>query len=114
MDSTRQNKIARLLQKDISEIFQIEGREYFANAMVTVTKVRVAPDLSTARVYISIFAIGKAVKEDVLKNINLHTKEIRWNLGNRVKNQLRAIPELEFFLDDSLDYIENIETLLKK
>ena len=111
MDSTRQNKIARLLQKDISEIFQIEGRRYYVNAMVTVTKVRVAPDLTTAKVYLSIFATGQTVKEDVLKNINLHTKEIRWNLGNRVKHQLRAIPELEFFIDDSLDYIEN---LLKK
>ena len=114
MDSTRQNKISRLLQKDISEIFQIEGRSYYTNAMVTVTRVRVASDLSTAKVYLSIFATGTIVKEDVLKNINLHTKEIRWSLGNRVKHQLRAIPELEFFIDDSLDYIENIENLLKK
>ena len=114
MDSTRQNKVGRLLQKDISEIFQTESRGMFDNAMITVTKVRPAPDLSVARVYLSIFAAGKINKNDILKNINLHTKDFRRNLGNRVKHQLRVIPELEFFLDDSLDYIENIEKLLKK
>ena len=114
MDSTRQNKVGRLLQKDISEIFQNESRGMFGNAMITVTKVRSAPDLSVAKVYLSIFAAGNINKNDIVKNINLHTKEFRRNLGTRVKHQLRVIPELEFFLDDSLDYIENIENLLKK
>ena len=114
MESTRQNKVARLLQKEISEIFVIEGRGYYGSSMVTVTRVRVAQDLSVAKVYLSIFVTGQNDKKEVLKNINLHTKEVRWNLGHRVKHQLRVIPELEFFIDDSLDYIENIENLLKK
>ena len=114
MDSTRQSKVGRLLQKDLSEILMLEGRGYYGTSMVTVTKVRVAPDLSVARIYLSIFAIGQSDKKDILNKIELHSKEIRWNLGARVKHQLRVIPELEFFIDDSLDYIENIENLLKK
>jgi ribosome-binding factor A len=114
MDSTRQNKIARLLQKDISEILQLNSRVYYGGSMVTVTKVRVSPDLALAKTYVSIFVTGKGDKASVLQNINLHVKEIRRDLGNRVKNQLRIIPDLEFILDDSLDYIENIENLLKK
>ncbi|NTW31985.1 MAG: 30S ribosome-binding factor RbfA, partial [Bacteroidetes bacterium] len=108
METTRQNKVARLLQKDISEILQLEIRSILSNAMVSVTKVRPAPDLSIARVYVSIFVTGKGSKTEVLNNITLHTKEIRKHLGNRAKNQLRIIPDLEFFIDDSLDYIENI------
>lgn len=114
MESTRQNKAARLIQKNMSEIIQLENRGMFGNVMLTVTRVRVAPDLSTAKIYLSVFAPGKLDKNEVMKNINLHTKEFRRDLGNRVKNQLRIIPELGFFLDDSLDYIENIENLLKK
>jgi ribosome-binding factor A len=114
MDSTRQNKVGRLLQKDLSDIFQTDNRGMYGNAMITITRVRTAPDLSVAKVYLSIFAAGTIDKKDILKNINLHTKDFRRNLGNRVKHQLRVIPELEFFLDDSLDYIENIENLLKK
>jgi ribosome-binding factor A len=114
MDSTRQNKIARLLQKDISEILQLNSRAYYGGSMVTVTKVRVSSDLALAKTYVSIFVTGQGDKASVLKNINDHVKEIRRDLGNRVKNQLRVIPDLEFILDDSLDYIENIENLLKK
>jgi ribosome-binding factor A len=114
METTRQNKVARLIQKEISEIFLLENKSLFANAMVTVMQVKVASDLSVARIYVSVFAATGINKKDVIKNINLHTKEFRRSLGNRVKNQLRVIPELEFFLDDSLDYIENIENLLKK
>jgi ribosome-binding factor A len=82
--------------------------------MVTVTQVKVASDLSVARIYVSVFGSTGVKKDVIIKNINLRTKEFRRSLGNRVKNQLRVIPELEFFLDDSLDYIENIENLLKK
>lgn len=114
MDSTRQNKVSRLIQKDISEIFILNGRGYYGNSMVTVTAVRVTPDLGIARVYLSIFPSGKKDKKEILKNISVHTKEIRWTLGSRVKHQLRIIPDLEFHIDDSLDYIENIENLLKK
>ena len=114
METTRQNKVARLIQKEISEIFLLENKSLFSNAMVTVMRVRVASDLSVAKIYVSVFAAAGIAKKDIIKNINLHTKDFRRNLGNRVNNQLRVIPELEFFLDDSLDYIENIENLLKK
>jgi ribosome-binding factor A len=87
------------------------GRDIFPGNMITVTKVYVAPDLYMAKVYLSLF--GKTDKNELLSQISTHKKEIRLKLGNRIHNQVRSIPELEFFLDDSLDYIENIENLLK-
>ena len=111
MESNRQKRIARLVQKDLGEIIQLEGRNWFPGAMVTVTKVHVTSDLSIAKAYLSIF--GKDAQE-VLKLVQIHTKDIRRLLGQRVKNQLRVVPELRFFIDDSLDYIENIERLLKE
>jgi len=114
METTRQNKVARLIQKDMSEIILMENRRIFGNAMVTVTKVKVATDLSVAKIYLSVFDVGQVDKKETLKKANLHTKEFRKTLGKREKNQLRIIPELEFFIDDSLDYIENIEYLLRK
>lgn len=114
MDSTRQKKVSRLLLKEISEIFILNGRSYYGNSMVTVTTVRITPDMGIARVFLSIFPSGKTDKSEILKHISDHTKDIRWTLGSRVKNQLRIVPDLEFHIDDSLDYIENIENLLKK
>lgn len=111
METNRQKKISRLLQKDLGEILQIEGRAWFPGSMVTVTQVKVTTDLSIAKVYVSIF--GKPAPE-VIRQIGMHGKEVRKLLGIRVKNQLRQIPELRFYVDDSLDYIENIENLLKK
>jgi ribosome-binding factor A len=111
MESTRQNKIARLVQKDLGMIFQRESRNLFGGAMITVTKVNVAKDLAFAKVYLSLFATQD--KESLLEKIRSQTREIRHQLGNREHNQLRVIPELQFFLDDSLDYIEKIENLLK-
>ncbi|MFO7997952.1 MAG: 30S ribosome-binding factor RbfA [Bacteroidales bacterium] len=111
METNRQKKIARLLQKDLGEIIQIEGRGWFPGVMITVTQVKVTSDLSIARVYVSIF--GKEAGE-VIRQIEMRGKEIRKLLGLRVKNQLRQIPELRFYIDDSLDYIENIEKLLKE
>jgi len=110
METTRQQKIARLIQKDLGMIFQQESRNLFGGVMITVTKVNIAKDLSIARTYLSLF--GTKDKEALLENIRLHTKAIRRELGIRVHNQLRIIPELHFFLDDSLDYIENIDHLL--
>jgi ribosome-binding factor A len=112
METTRQQKIARLLQKDLALIFQQESNLRFSNSMVTVMKVSVTKDLSIARIYLSIFTTGN--KADILKHILVHTKEIRNQLGIRVKHQLRIIPQLEFYIDDSLDYIENIDNLLKQ
>ena len=111
MESNRQKKVSRLLQKDLGEIFQFEAANWFSNVMITVTKVNVTADLSLARVYLSIF--GKDAN-DVISIVEMHNKTIRKKLGDRVKNQLRKIPELKFFIDDSLDYLENIERLLKE
>ena len=112
METIRQERINNLLQKDLGEIFQVELRHVSRGAMITVTKVRVTPDLSVAKVYLSLFAA--ADKEELLKNIRSHTKEIRGKLGNRIRNQLRVVPDLSFYIDDSLDYIENIDSLLKE
>ena len=111
METTRQQKIARLIQKVLGEIFQVMGRDEFPGNMITVTKVYVTPDLYLAKVYVSLY--GKTAKEEMLDHIRLHKKEIRLKLGNRIHNQIRSIPELDFYLDDSLDYIENIDKLLK-
>lgn len=111
MDSTRQSKIARLIQRELSEIFQQQTRATHG-ILVSVSAVRVSPDLSVARGYLSIFPPAKS--EEILNNINANVKSIRYDLGTRVRHQLRIIPELKFFIDDSLDYIENIDNLLKK
>jgi len=119
MYSTRQNKVARLLQKEMAHIFQSPDLALGKNAMITVTLVRVSPDLSVARVFLSIFLLGddnkdQEAKKGIMDSIKSHTKEIRKALGFQIKNQVRAIPELQFMLDDSLDYEENIDKLLSK
>jgi ribosome-binding factor A len=111
MQETRQNKIARLLQKELSLIFQGQTR-MMHGVMVSVTRVRVSPDLSICTAYLSIFPSDKG--EDILKNVTASEKTIRYELGTRIRNQVRIIPELRFFIDDSLDYIEHIDELLKK
>ncbi len=111
MQETRQNRIARLLQKELSLIFQSQTR-LMHGVMVSVTRTRVSPDLSICTAYLSVFPSDKG--EELLKNIEANTKSIRYELGTRVHNQLRIIPELRFFIDDSLDYIERIDELLKQ
>lgn len=111
MESIRQNKIARLLQKELAEIFQKESRSLFNGKLVTVTVVRVAPDLSLAKVYLSIYPLKE--NDIITAIINQRTKAIRNLLGKRIRHQLRVIPELSFYQDDSLDYIDNITKLLK-
>ena len=111
MQETRQNRIARLLQKELSLIFQSQTRA-MPGIMVRVTRCRVSPDLSICTAYLSIFPSEKA--EELIKNVTANEKTIRYELGTRVRNQLRIIPELRFFIDDSLDYIERIDELLKK
>jgi len=110
MTSPRQDKISRLLQRDLSDIFQKESLHLFKGALVSATIVRVSPDLSVAKVYVSIFSPNKDI--DIFALINKNKKSIRYKLAERVKNQLRIVPELVFYVDDSLDYIENIEGLL--
>ncbi len=110
METTRQNKISRLLQKELSEIFLAETRK-MQGVMVSVSAVRVSSDLSVARAYLSIFPTEKA--QDILSNIQTNVKSIRYELAQRVRYQLRKMPELSFFIDDSLDYVERIDELLK-
>lgn len=112
MDSTRQLKVSRLIQKELGEIFQRETRLLFGNALITVTQVRVSPDLGVAKVYVSLFNVPD--KQVLLKSIQEHTKDIRLKLSARIKKQVRIIPNLVFFLDDSVDYAMRIEELLKK
>lgn len=111
MESNRQLKLARQVQKDIGEIFEQELRGVFAGALITVTKVSVTRDLSIARIYLSLFGVKD--KKELLEKIRVHKSEMRYHLGNKIRKQVRIVPELEFFEDDSLDYIENIERLLK-
>ena len=110
METTRQNKISRLLQKELSEMFLLRTKS-MPGTLVSVSAVRISPDMSIARVYLSVFPSEKA--EEMVKNINNNMKSIRYELGTRVRHQLRIIPELKFFVDDSLDYIEKIDSLLK-
>jgi ribosome-binding factor A len=112
METTRQQKIARLIQKEIANKILTDGMSHYRGAMITVTKVHVTKDLSLARIYTSIFTPGN--KQEVLDNLTTRIREFRFMLGNQLKHQLRIIPELEFFLDDSLDYIDNINRLLKE
>jgi ribosome-binding factor A len=111
MDTTRQQKYNRLFQKEIGELFQKEGFNFFGKAFVTVTDVRVSPDLGIAKIYLSIF--GSKDPNQVMEQIEKHNKEIRKQFGNSIRHQARIVPELKFFLDDSLDYVEKIEKLLK-
>ena len=110
METTRQNKIARLLQKELSDIFLLQAKS-MPGILISVSAVRISPDLSVARAYLSIFPSEKA--EEMIKNINENMKSVRYELGPRVRHQLRIIPELKFFVDDSLDYLEKIDELLK-
>ena len=111
MDSIRQNKVARLIQRDLSEMFQKECKEYTIGAMLSITTVRVSPDLSYAKIYVSIFPSDRS--ESVIKSLDEHNKSIRFILGRKIGKQMRIIPELRFFVDDSLDYIDKIDELLK-
>lgn len=111
METTRQAKISRLLQKELSEIFRQQTAKTHG-VLVSVSTVRVSPDLSIARAYLSIFPSDKS--SEMMANINAQAKTIRYELAQRVRFQLRKTPELQFYVDDSLDYIENIDHLLEK
>ena len=111
METTRQQKISRMLQKELGEIFLLYARK-LQGTLITVSSVRVSPDLGIARTYLSIFPSEKA--NAVIELVNADTKAIRFDLGKRVRHQLRIVPELYFHVDDSLDYLENIDNLLKQ
>lgn len=110
--STRQNKVSRLLQKETSDLFLRTYRGEFQGCLVTVTKVRVTSDLMLAKIYISVFPSDKGT--GILALLKEQMVQIRYQLGAKIKNSVRAIPELAFYLDDSLDYTDRIDQLLKK
>ncbi|MBL4709092.1 MAG: 30S ribosome-binding factor RbfA [Flavobacteriales bacterium] len=111
MESIRQQKVSRLLQKEIGDIFTKREVNLGVNLLISVTQVRVSPDLGIARSYLSLFPAQN--KEEVIEQIRKQSKEIRYVLGKKVGQQLRHIPELYFYLDDSFDYAEKIDLLLK-
>ncbi len=110
METKRQNQISRLIQKELSEMLRLQTAQS-RGLIVSVSKCYISPDLSICRVYLSVFPSEKA--EDVVKNVNDNQRQVRYELGKRMRFQLRIIPELKFFLDDSLDYAEHIDELLK-
>lgn len=112
METTRQSKIGRLIQKELSEMLLLIAKDKMQGTLISVSVVRVSPDLSVARVYLSIFPSEKSAQ--VLAYIEEIKWSIRHELASRVRFQLRKVPELAFFPDDSLDYLENIDKLLKK
>ena len=111
MESTRQKKVSKLIQKELAEIFLRRSNEIAPGRLVSITIVRLSPDLSFAKVFLSIFP--SANQADVFNTIKEQTAKIRFELGQKIRTQLRIVPELAFFIDDSLDYIDNIDKLLK-
>jgi ribosome-binding factor A len=111
MESTRQKKVSRLIQKELADIFLKKGNEFAHGKLVSITRVRLSPDLSFAKVYLSIFPATN--QDDILKAIEEHSSKIRFELGQKVRTQLRIVPEIAFHIDDSLDYIDKIDKLLK-
>lgn len=112
MESKRQQKFGKLLLKELSELFQREMNLLIPNVLITITTVRVTPDLSMAKVYLSLLTTANV--DETIKLIRSHTKEVRYKLGTKIKDQVRVIPALEFFLDDSLDYAERMDKLLSE
>ncbi len=111
MNTTRQHKIASLLQKELADLFLHDSKDIY-HCMITVTQTTVTADLSIARAYLSIYMVQD--KDAVIAAVRANTKDIRFRLGQKIKNQIRVVPQLEFFIDDTLDYMENIEKLLKQ
>jgi ribosome-binding factor A len=111
VESTRQLKVSRLIQKEVAGIFLQKGSEFAPGKMISITKVRISPDLSFAKIYLSIFP--STDNNHVLQVVQDHATKIRFDLGHKVKSQLRIVPDIAFFIDDSLDYIDKIDRLLK-
>ena len=112
MESTRQKKVARLVLKELSQIFNIESNNILGSIMISITAVRISPDLGYANIYLSVFPVTDP--EDALDKIKKNGSLLRKKLGIAVRNQLRVVPELNFYIDDSAEYAEQIDNLLKK
>jgi ribosome-binding factor A len=111
MESTRQKKVSRLIQKELADIFLKRGNEFAHGKLISITRVRVSPDLSFAKIYISIYPTIN--QDDILQGIQDNSSKIRFDLGQKVRTQLRIVPDIAFHIDDSLDYIDKIDKLLK-
>ena len=111
METTRQKKVARQIQKDIAGILMHKTSSIAPGALISVSLVRMSPDLSYAKIFLSVFPLND--KLAFLKSIGMHNAEIRNELGRLVRHQLRIVPELTFHIDDSVDYAENIDRLLR-
>ncbi len=111
METNRQKKIAGVLQKDLADVLQHAAQDGMKGVIISVTKVQVTSDLSQAKVYLSVFPQLK--RELILRGVKENTSTIRYEMAKRTRNQLRRMPELSFFIDDSLDYIEDIDNALK-
>ena len=112
MESKRQQKFAGVIQQDLAAIFQREGMNFLPNTLVTITKVRVTPDLALARVFLSFF--NNSNTQLALQTVKSHTSEIRYKLGARIKDQVRIIPQLEFFVDDTNEYVERMDKIFDR
>ncbi|MFI3264990.1 MAG: 30S ribosome-binding factor RbfA [Rikenellaceae bacterium] len=112
METTRQQKVSKQIQRDIAEIFQREAAPIVKGILITVTAVRVSPDLSYAKIYVSIFPFDR--HQEVMKSLKENIWMIRKALGTRIKSQLKVVPEIDFFLDDSLEYIEGIDRAINQ
>ena len=113
MASLRQEKVAKLIQRDLAVIFQEQARELFGGAFITVTVVRMSPDMGVAKVFLSFFANAGTNKDELLAMVRSKAPAVRGLLGRKIGKQVRSIPELFFFIDDSLDYAIKIDNLLK-
>lgn len=112
MESKRQQKFAGILQEELAAIFQREGAAYLPNTLVTITKVRVSPDLAVAKVYLSFLNTNNTSLS--VAEVNSHSSEIRYKLGTRIRHQARVVPTLTFFLDDTNEYVEHMDKLFDK
>ena len=111
MDSKRQTQVAGLVQKELANILQFKFNGLVPGRLLTITGVRMPPDLGLAKVYLSIFPSTDG--QSIIKEINANVSRIRYELGNAIRNDVRRVPELVFYLDDSFDEVERIEKALK-
>lgn len=108
----RQEKFSKQIQRDLGEIFQLHRHEWLAGEFVTISAVKVTPDLSYVRVYLSLFNVSK--REQVMESVELNAREIRKELARRLKNQVRKIPEIAYFEDDTLDYVSKMDKIFEE
>jgi ribosome-binding factor A len=112
MESKRQQRFAGVLQEELAQVFQREGASFLPNTLVTITRVRVSPDLAVAKVYLSFFNTNNTTLS--INTVNAHAGEIRYKLGSRIRHQVRVVPELTFFVDDTNEYVERMDHLFDK